>query len=429
MAAFAAVGACAAGSGARGGSRRSQGNLRLASSASTFCGYSSGGKRFKRIQHRRRAHHAVDADSRFKGVRELLLGHASSSQVVNAAPAQQTGAFDSTGDVVSLRRLLLQPRNRGDAMMPPLAEEPDEDAESMSAEEVLEAEVWKAAAEAAEFFGATTQQIKQQLMGVQGYWEELDTGMTVEVTGDMVDFNDGNGPSQLELDPEGLSLRGRRLAGGFPELAVWQQRDSGKAMVWARAPHIDADPVYPFRFFGYKASRTILRSSLVKAVKAECYDEAANLMKAWRSTWGLPEKATTEQELRLAPGRYFVPGVCVRHAKYGFRAVVLGCEPFIRAPVARVMSAEQRKAKSGLPDYRLQSICICLVDDRDSPRGGISYILEEDLVTADDVYPIQSKYSEALLEPEDCLRGYIPGAVLRAAMKRQSFGLPWTLVR
>jgi len=193
------------------------------------------------------------------------------------------------------------------------------------------------------------------LAALQGYWEEIQSGLTIKVEDGGVDFHDGEGVRELSEDPDGLRLKGAVLAGGLPDLAVWRLADGTEAMVWARAPHVEDDPTYAATFYRFKLHRSILRTKLVQALAAEDYRAAAGMQEAWQSTWGAGEQAAPQQELRLARGRFFVPGVCVRHKVFDFRAVVLGCEPWIRAPVLKMMSEDERVSPN-LPCYRLQPV-------------------------------------------------------------------------
>jgi len=265
-----------------------------------------------------------------------------------------------------------------------------------------------------------------ELATLQGYWEELHTGLTIKVTNDEVDFHDGRGIRKLTEEAEGLSLQGAVLTGGLPDLAVWRQGDITEYMVWARAPHIEQDPSYNAIFFKFKLHRTILRTQLVSALAAEDYKAAARIQETWQSTWGAGEDTTPQKELRLACGRFFVPGVCVRHKIFKFRAVVVGCEAWIRAPAMKMLS----EVKSAAPDtalHRLQPVYWCLVDERDAPGGGCSLALEKDLEIASDAYPVQSPWVERFLAAHDSIQGYLPGVRLKMAMKRQSVGLPFMM--
>merc|ERR1719480_448195 len=109
------------------------------------------------------------------------------------------------------------------------------------------------------------------------------------------------------------------------------------------------------------------------------FEVAGALLILWKRGWGIKNETTTlEQELRLRAGCFLVPGACVVHRRFGYRAVVLGCEPWVRAPLARRLPAQEREA-SGARMYRLQPLYCVLVDDRDISGGGALFVPEADL--------------------------------------------------
>jgi len=274
--------------------------------------------------------------------------------------------------------------------------------------------------------GGMVGRARMELETLQGYWEELHTGMTIKVTNGEVDFHDGQDMRKFTEGAEGLSLKGAVLAGGLPDLAVWDKGDATGFMVWARAPHVEDDPTYAATFYKCKLHRTILRTKLLNALAAEDYKAAASIQEVWQSTWGAGENATPQKELRLAGGRFLVPGVCVRHKVFKFRAVVLGCEAWIRAPVLKMLT-EAKSASLDTTLHRLQPVYWCLVDKRDAPGSGLSVALEKDLEIAPDIYPLQSPFVKDFLEAQDSIQGYLPGVRLKRAMKTQSVGLPFML--
>uniref|UniRef100_A0A7S2ND29 Hemimethylated DNA-binding domain-containing protein n=2 Tax=Zooxanthella nutricula TaxID=1333877 RepID=A0A7S2ND29_9DINO len=147
---------------------------------------------------------------------------------------------------------------------------------------------------------------------------------------------------------------------------------------------------------------------------------------AWHGTWGSNKGTTMEQELRLAQGRFLVPGVCVRHKIHKFRAVILGCEPFVRAPLVKRLSERERRPRGGM-SFRMQPIYCCMVDERDVPEGGAVCVPERDLEPAPEAYPVASRYVDQLFDAQDCLSGYTPGKLIRQAMARQAVGMPFIL--
>jgi len=266
------------------------------------------------------------------------------------------------------------------------------------------------------------------LADLQGYWEDLASGFVIEINGCEADYNDGTGPWEATLTSDGLCLRSSTFVGAMPGLIEWRRPD-GSQMVWARADHVIEDPTWAEHFLRYKAARIVLRRHMVASLKEEDYSSAASLQEAWHTTWGYGKDVTPSQELRLAAGRYFVQGAMVRHTRHKLRAVILGCEPWVRATHAKRMSEAEREMPEWGRSYRSQPLYCCLIDDRDVPGGGVVFIPERDLEPADDAYPLESRFADALLEAEDGIRGYVPKQPLRAAAQRQMIGIPFMLLQ
>lgn len=262
------------------------------------------------------------------------------------------------------------------------------------------------------------------LLSLQGVWEDSNMGLIIEVKDNLVDFHDGRGTWPIEESSDGvLTLRGASLTGGLPDLPAWKL-PSGMTMVWTKLdPALEADSGWAERFMDYKVARMLLRQRLSAAAKAEDFDTAAALTAAWHSTWGFDKTASPEQEIRLAAGRHLVPGVCVKHTRLGYHGVVLGCEPFVRMPMARKVSGA---CADGFVN-RLQPIYCVLVDDRDAPGGGALFLPEGDLEVCDEAFPLKGPLVGQLLEQCDEIRGYLPGQTLKEAVRRQRTGLPLIL--
>jgi len=269
-----------------------------------------------------------------------------------------------------------------------------------------------------------------EMVALQGTWEDLASGCIIDIVGNIADFNDGTDIHHATHASEGLTLRGFIFRRAMEEGLLTWQRPEGGTMLWARADHVLHDPTWAKNFHHFKVSRTVLRRRLARALEEEDLESVSAMQLAWESAWGCPKEATPTQELRLAAGRHLIPGVCVRHRRHDLRAVVLGCEPWVRATHARRMTEEERDlaARPGLNSYRLQPMYCCLLDDRDISGGGIVFMPEADLIPDDEVYPLESTFVPTLLEPLDAIRGYIPKAPVRAAMARQQIGLPFMLM-
>lgn len=268
--------------------------------------------------------------------------------------------------------------------------------------------------------------LPSELQALQGHWEDLAMGFVVDIDGDEANFNDGTGIWKAEVGNCGLTLRGAPLLGGLPDLASWQRPD-GRDMIWQRLdPEIVNEVQFHQQFLNYKWARMTLMRRIATAAAEQDWEVAGALLMLWKQGWGIKETATLEQELRLRAGCFLVPGACVVHRRFGYRAVVLGCEPWVRAPLASRLSSQEREA-SGTRMYRLQPLYCVLVDDRDIAGGGALFVPERDLEPSKDAFPIQSCHKDRFLEEHETIQAYLPGMALKQAVRRQHLGLPFTL--
>eukprot|EP00958_Prasinococcus_capsulatus_P026574 scaffold4868_cov416-Prasinococcus_capsulatus_cf.AAC.39 len=238
-------------------------------------------------------------------------------------------------------------------------------------------------------------------------------------------------------------------------------------------------------FLAYKWSRLKTRRSLWAAITEEDFDRAAQLQREWNevvftaaacqlgsfvnhadccmssffSGHGATsddalEGITFEQQARLAAGRFIVPGVCFRHAKYAYRGVVIGCDHSCNT----TQQWKKLMNVSKLPRGSLQPFYHCLVHMEDRPGGQMTFVAEENIgaplpaiggfahihgaqssyatcgvlaevVEDDSVYPIAHPLVEPLLVRCDELHGYLALPRLEDTLKRQiageSFQLPY----
>jgi len=266
-----------------------------------------------------------------------------------------------------------------------------------------------------------------ELQALQGHWEDLTMGFIIDIDGDKANFNDGTSLWKAKLGSDGLSLRGAHFLGGLPDLASWRLPND-REMFWERLdPEIVNETQLHTNFLNYKLARTMLRRRISVTMAQKDFEVADALVECWENGWGFQDETTTpDQELRLRLGCFLVPGACVVHRRFGYRAVVLGCEPWVRAPLARRLSALEREA-SGTRTYRLQPLYCVLVDDRDVSGGGALFVPETDLEPSKDVFPIQSRHKDRLLEEHETSQAYLPRAMLKQAARRQHLGMPFTL--
>eukprot|EP00438_Fugacium_kawagutii_P002043 Skav205100 [mRNA] locus=scaffold2214:185004:194922:+ [translate_table: standard] len=107
------------------------------------------------------------------------------------------------------------------------------------------------------------------------------------------------------------------------------------------------------------------------------------------------------------------------HRRYGYRGVVLSCEPWCTANRAwkRMMGV------SNLPRGEWQPFYHCLVDERDRPGGQVTFVGEENLTPDDDAaFPVQHPFIEPFLIRCDELKSYLPSPKLEEALSAQRDG-------
>lgn len=105
----------------------------------------------------------------------------------------------------------------------------------------------------------------------------------------------------------------------------------------------------------------------------------------------LPEEL--EQQARLLAGRHLVLGSCVVHRRYGYRAVVVCCEPWCSASKAwrRAMGVAQ------LSRGELQPFYHCLVDEKDRPGGQMTFVAEENALADHVGFQVEHPLMDLLL--------------------------------
>ena len=251
----------------------------------------------------------------------------------------------------------------------------------------------------------------------QGDWED-DIGIAIRVSGSQALFNDGSGTWPiLEKDKgESLILRGAEFAGEVSE-PRWRF-PNGVERSWNRPKPVFSaaeGSAWSKTFHSYKASRQQLRRRLWSSIASEDFESAAELSAEWKSGAPLPEDCSTEEAARLAAGRWLVPGVACTHRRYGYRCVIIGCEPWCKAPSAW----REMMGVASLPRGETQPFYQCVVDVRDRPGNQTTFVGEENLEPADSAFPIDSRLVEPLLVQCDELGGYLPTPRLEQVIKDQ----------
>ncbi|CAK9111312.1 Myosin heavy chain kinase B (MHCK-B) [Durusdinium trenchii] len=271
-------------------------------------------------------------------------------------------------------------------------------------------------------------EFSELIESLQGCWED-DVGLSIQVKGNEVDFGDGTGRWRLSASvdpvPGALELRGTRWVGqkGSPE---WQF-PNGVRRSWTRPESISPEQErWKELFLDYKSQRQQLRRQLWSAEVAGESERAAALQALWdtgqvQSEEGLPEEL--EQQARLLAGRHLVPGTCFVHRRYGYRGVVLCCEPWCTAAKAwkRMMGVAK------LPRGELQPFYHCLVDERDRPGGQVTFVGEENVGPDALAFPLEHPLVKLLLIRCEELNSYLPSPALETALSAQRKGDPFRL--
>lgn len=266
-------------------------------------------------------------------------------------------------------------------------------------------------------FGKSKMSESEELIrSLQGQWED-NRGLVINVDGREVDFNDGHGAWLIEVGETGLELRGASLEGGLPDLPVWSLSD-GYQVCWTRPdPAQLSDNEWPDHFLGFKTVRLLLRRKLAEAMAVNDTESVKVLEAAWKGNLGIPLGASLERQARLMAGRFLVPGVIVRLRKHSCSGVILACEPWVGARLARRLIAG--------PGSRLEPLYHVLLDERAVAGDRTTLVPESEIEACDDAYPLKAgPQLGRLMIPNRELRGYLPGKEVMDALKRQLHGHP-----
>lgn len=258
-----------------------------------------------------------------------------------------------------------------------------------------------------------------RLRALQGKWLD-NIGLYIEVKDAEAIFSDGTGAWPITDDGDVLWVRGARLrSSDDPDKLTWDLRH-GVAWVWRRQPPLPPEvEAWSRLFLAYKDRRLQIRYRLWYAVTTEEYGEAAQAFSAWLYGEDAPLEAPAEQQIRLAAGRHIVPGVCIRHRRSGYRAIVLACEPWGRAPTV----GQMKLGRGGLP-RKSQPVYHCLVDERDQEGGRLAFVTEEDIEVCEKTFPVRNRFASDLLMECPEIKGYLPGPGLLKALSLHKDGGP-----
>lgn len=253
------------------------------------------------------------------------------------------------------------------------------------------------------------------MVRLQGLWED-DVGNTVTIVGNEAHFSDGSGTWQVaKTKTGGLVLRGTQFV-GTPDEPQWRF-PNGVVRCWARPAIVPPEQeIWADVFRSYKDQQMQLRRRVWASVIAEDFDEAGELQTAWAEGGNsIPLGGSLEQQARLHAGRLLVPGVCFVHRRYGYRGVIIACEPWCAA------TAVWRGAMgvANLPRGEQQPFYHCLVDTRDRPGGQTTFVGEENLEPSAQAFPVQHPGVASLLIHCDELLGYLPSPSLDDRLRQQ----------
>lgn len=271
------------------------------------------------------------------------------------------------------------------------------------------------------------------LSSLQGNWED-NVGRSIEVDDREARFNDGTGPWKIWRGRDKLLLRGAALviekaAQGCP---AWRL-PNGRELVWHRPEPVNPqDTEWATVFHQYKAGLVCLRQTLWAAIAAEDYEKANAVQAELAGSGAIPEFATVEQQLNLFAGRGLAPGVCFRDRATGGRGVIIACEPWRSAPLARRQLGGDEDMRFRRPFYH------CLIDERDAPagmpsfpvgdiQGPAAFMSEHDIEPAEDCFPVENTVASALLVRCDEIQGYLPAPILKVGLTNQRDGQPFAI--
>lgn len=256
--------------------------------------------------------------------------------------------------------------------------------------------------------------IVKLVISLQGNWEDHH-GQLITVHGNKVHFGDGTGSWPIGQALGGsLAVRGAMLAGGLPDLPVWQLPDGMQALWMRPDPAQMGDADWPSDYLTYKMTRLAIRQKYIESLDDASLVEAEAYGAAWRDGWGCPAGMAMERQARLASGRHLVPGVPVVFRKRRCRGIVVGSEPWVGATLAR-------KLPSG-PASRLEPCYHVLLDERDVPGSKATLVPESELQAREDIFPIQGSHVDRLLVAHETLPCYLPGPLVEASLRQQLAG-------
>jgi hemimethylated DNA binding protein len=221
------------------------------------------------------------------------------------------------------------------------------------------------------------------------------------ISGELARFSDGTGAWRIENSKEEddvLAVRGA-LFKGTPEKPIWRfsngiERHLVKCNVTA------SERAWAEVFHQFKDAQTQIRQRIWANIRAGDIGDALSLQATWVRNVCFPSGCSQEQQKLLALGRWHLPGVCFKHKRYGYRGMIIACEPWCAAP-ATWRSKQPFSATPCGPCYH------CLVDERDRAGGQSTFVPEEDLEICHDA-TVEHRLIRLLFVHCEEIQGYLP---------------------
>jgi len=241
---------------------------------------------------------------------------------------------------------------------------------------------------------------KALLAKLQGHWSD-DVGNVIIISGELARFSDGTGAWPIETCEEDglLYMRGARFV-GTPERPSWRF-SNGVERHLVKCNNVTAsERAWAEVFHQFKDAQTQVRQRIWANIAAGDIHDAASLQDTWVKNASFPLGCSPEQQTLLALGRWHLPGVCFRHKLYGYRGMIIACEPWCTAPATWLNNLPVSAAPRG-PFYH------CLVDERDRPGGQSTFVPEEDIEICHDAI-VEHFLVRLLFVRCEEIRGYLP---------------------
>jgi hemimethylated DNA binding protein len=252
------------------------------------------------------------------------------------------------------------------------------------------------------------------LAKLQGHWSD-DVGNSIIISGDLARFSDGTGAWRIDpSDEDGtLEVRGARFV-GTPERPTWRFESGVERHLVKRENMTWSEIVWADVFHQFKDAQTQIRQRIWANVAAGDIDAAVTLQDSWVNNISFPLECSLEQQALLASGRWHLPGVCFRHKRYGYRGMIIACEPWCAAPA----TWRNKMTVSATPRGETQPFYHCLVDERDRPGGQSTYVPEEDIEICHNV-TMEHWLVRVLFVRCEEIRGYLPIPKLSSLLWKQ----------